>query len=84
MKGLELLDAAIEHYEDILNIAENEIQNNRRSTGSAGKAWIQEKYKAEKNLKVLQAIKAGINEDKTFNAITQLMDTGKVRLVDEY
>lgn len=24
------------------------------------------------------------NEDKTFNAITQLMDTGKVKLVDEY
>ena len=63
MKGLDLLDALIEHYEQSLEIAQNEIQNNTNWTGNAGKGWLKDKSVAEKNLKYLKAIKEGIAED---------------------
>lgn len=70
MKGLDLLDALIEHYEQNLEIAQNEIQNNINWTGSAGKGWLKDKAVAEKNLKFLRAIKDGIMEDKQRLAVT--------------
>ena len=53
MKGLDLLDALIKHYEQSLEIAQNEIQNNINWTGNAGRGWLKDKAIAEKNLKFL-------------------------------
>ena len=63
MKGLDLLSAIIEHYEQNLEIAQNEIQNNINWTGSAGRWWLKEKAIAEKNLKVFKAIKDDIAKE---------------------
>ena len=58
MKGLELLNALIERYEETLDIAEAQILNNITWTGNAGnphKGWCRTKTNTEKWLKLFKA-----------------------------
>ena len=59
MEGLELLDALIQKYEELIEIAEVQMINDGYTKG-----WARDKVKSEKSLKVLKAIRKGFEKER--------------------